>query len=191
MKISNASREELIKAIKEQVETYPLLTVCDIYKTHFQDGFGPGHLIKDITQAREAIINETNSMNVSSYVTYEKTGAEGNYYRVNLQVVKDKRLSVNTLLMALVRSAESAHPPDNWPEIWYEIEDIVNEMHLGLPHYEKDIEEIHEILKGTDWAVHHSAEYNAAYDPHYRIINKEIFEKEILPIIDPTRDMKN
>ena len=32
-------------------------------------------------------------------------------------------------------------------------------------------------------AVHHSHRYNEAYHPHYRIVERRIFEERLLPLI--------
>lgn len=40
------------------------------------------------------------------------------------------------------------------------------------------------ILDQGKYASHHSIAYNEAYHPHYRLIEKTIFEKELLPLIE-------
>jgi hypothetical protein len=57
-------------------------------------------------------------------------------------------------------------------------------MNLNLENFEEDLEMIHSVLKQGEYAVHHSETYNSEYHPHYRIIEKSIFEKEILPLIE-------
>ena len=61
-------------------------------------------------------------------------------------------------------------------------------MNLNLEGFEEDSSYIHSLLEEGKYAVHHSKIYNDEYHPHYRIIEKEIFEKEILPIIKETGD---
>ena len=56
-------------------------------------------------------------------------------------------------------------------------------MNLNLENFEKDLEMIHSVLEQDKYAVHHSEIYNSEYHPHYRIIEKSIFEKEILPLL--------
>ena len=62
---------------------------------------------------------------------------------------------------------------------------IVDDGSTDLPeNFEEDLEMIHSILNKGEYAVHHSDIYNAEYHPHYRIIEKEIFEEEILKELD-------
>lgn len=52
-----------------------------------------------------------------------------------------------------------------------------------LPDFEADSEAIRALLKEGQYASHHSRQYENAYHPHYRLIEREIFEKELLPLI--------
>ena len=67
------------------------------------------------------------------------------------------------------------------------MEKIAEEFHLRG--YEADKEALDAIVASDspDMAVHHSNAYEEAYDPHYRIVEKEIFETEILPILQSFR----
>lgn len=42
---------------------------------------------------------------------------------------------------------------------------------------------ISEILRQGKYVMHHSREFNETYDLYYRIIDKQLFEKELLPLI--------
>ena len=70
-----------------------------------------------------------------------------------------------------------------WKSEWSEIEAVIISMDLNLENFEKDLEMIHSVLEQGEYAVHHSAIYNSEYHPHYRIIEKNIFEEEILPLL--------
>ena len=71
-----------------------------------------------------------------------------------------------------------------WVKEWEQIEGIIATMELSLPNYNADAEAIAAMLAEGHYAVHHSRVYNEHYAPHYRIIAKDIFEKEILPLIE-------
>ncbi len=73
---------------------------------------------------------------------------------------------------------------EEWKTEWAEIESVIISMNLNLENFEEDLEIIHSVLEQGKYAVHHSEIYNSEYNPHYRIIEKSIFEKEILPLID-------
>ena len=57
-------------------------------------------------------------------------------------------------------------------------------MNLGLPHYDEDRQYIDSILSAGKYAISHSPEYRKAYRPHYRIVERGIFERVILPAIE-------
>jgi len=48
----------------------------------------------------------------------------------------------------------------------------------------KDLEMIDSYVEKGDLIMHHSEAFSNAYNPHYRIIARDIFEKEIKPLID-------
>jgi hypothetical protein len=89
------------------------------------------------------------------------------------------------LLDAFVRSANSVERPsvESWRNRWHVIIGTIDQMHLDLPQYEKDKVFIDSILTVGKYAISHSPEYREAYHPHYRIVKKDIFEREIKPMI--------
>ena len=54
-------------------------------------------------------------------------------------------------------------------------------MKLDLPKYQEDTQFIDSVLSVGKYAISHSPEYREAYHPHYRIVERSIFEKEIQP----------
>ncbi len=56
-------------------------------------------------------------------------------------------------------------------------------MNPQLPHYQEDKLFIDSIIENGEYAISHSPDYRAAYHPHYRIIKRSIFKKEILPLL--------
>jgi hypothetical protein len=56
-------------------------------------------------------------------------------------------------------------------------------MHLSLADYEQERAKIRSLLEQEKYVLHHSEPFTKAYDPHYRIIAREIFQKEILPYL--------
>lgn len=173
------------ESIGRQMADYPQSTLRDIYKSFFQDRFGPGHLIADTAAAGRYLREELASAQRFSGPLYEPAGSEGNFYRVNLSVVKEGLVPYHVFLEALVRSAGKAAPVSlrKWKKEWRSVEAVVDGMNLQLPGYGQDRRQIAETLESGQVAMHHSAAYNAQYHPHYRIIAKEIFEKELLPLI--------
>ena len=60
-------------------------------------------------------------------------------------------------------------------------------MEIGLPNYEEDKQFIDSILSEGKYAISHSQEYKDAYHPHYRIIERTIFENELKPMIERSK----
>ncbi|MBQ4547777.1 MAG: hypothetical protein IJA42_01100 [Bacteroidales bacterium] len=172
--------------MERQLSDYPKSTLQDLYKSFFQDRFGPGHLVNDTSTAGKYLRYELNNSECFHERYYEPTGYENNYYRVNLSVLKDNKISYHKYFDAFLRSVEKIDLDaiSEWKEEWSEIESVIISMNLDLENFEEDLEMIHSVLEQGKYAVHHSEIYNSEYQPHYRIIEKKIFEEEILPLIE-------
>ena len=184
---SSVENEAIQAAIARQVEMYPATTLQDVYKSFYQEHFGPGHIIEDEYSAAAYFHQETSLSTEEPYggYLYEPTGAKGDYYRVNLYAVKSGRLPQEVLLSAFLRSASPVTPEGikSWKKRWRKVAKVA--AGFNLPGYDADKKALDEILASDspDKAVHHSDAYNAAYDPHYRIVKKEIFETEVEPYL--------
>ena len=173
------------EAIDRQMRSYPKSTLKDLYKSFFQDKFGPGHIIAYTTGAGAYIRRELASYTETKGEVAEPTGWEGNFYRVNLSAIKENRVPYATYLDAFFRSAQGIVAPTlpDWIKEWESIEAIIRAKNLALPGYEADLAEIKQNLEKGVYMGHHSAAYAEAYSPHYRIISKEIYEAELLPLL--------
>lgn len=183
----NSRRDSIEAGIKRIMTAYPKATLQDIYKSFFQDNYGPGHLMGDTAAAAAYVRRELGSFDLASGSDYEATGSESNFVRVNLQVVKDGRVPLDTFLDAFMRSARQFQVPpiEQWSRKWEEICEVVEDMDLKLPGQAEDSERILKQLSEGDPTIHHSLIYETAYKPHYRIILRSIFESEILPFLLP------
>ena len=183
---SNVTEEARVEgAVRRMLGDYPNSTLQDIYKSFFQDRFGPGHIVADTTKAIEYLRYELTKVGDSDSRYFEPTGDCGNYYRVALSTVTHGKISFNEYASAFLRSIKEVRPIDieAWKEEWHRIEKIISGMELQLPGYDSDAEAIAEMFSKGQYAVHHSRLYNASYHPHYRIISKDIFKKEIEPLL--------
>ena len=118
--------------------------------------------------------------------TYELTGWHGRFYRVNLSVVNDGLIPFETFLAAFIESAKQFSLPDvkGWRKEWRIIRKEVKRLYPTLPDYEQDSKDIDAILEKGQYASHHSRAYNEKYRPHYRLIERNIFERMLLPLIN-------
>lgn len=165
-------------AVSTQLETYPESRLQDLYKSFFQDRFGPGHIIRDRQSALEYILSEIAEADTLAGPRTEPCGWQGNYTRVNLSVITDGLISAEELTNALMASAKEVKPEDieHWKDEWAEIVAIIEKDHPDIPDLAEDKSEIEELLSSGQYAYHHSAAYEAAYHPHYRIIASSVLD---------------
>lgn len=190
-----ADRQQIREAIEQQMKDYPASTLKDVYKNFFQDAFGPGHLMSSAADAEERMANylrsecEEAKSDVDPSPYYVKTGWHGRFYRVNLSVINDGRISFDMFMQAFMESARSFTLPtiEEWRREWKEIESVLKESgYSDVPDYKADSQAIEVLLNEGRYASHHSVAYNKAYHPHYRLIEKAIFEQQLLPEINKT-----
>ena len=179
----------LERAIQRQMANYPAATLADYYKLFFQDAFGPGHLMADTARAAAYLRAELQQVQTDPDPgpEYAATGYRGRYYRVNLSVIAQGKVPFSTFLSAFVQSAQTYTLPsiEEWSAEWAEIQSAIRTLNPQVPNYEADSIAIQALLSSGRYAAHHSAAYNAAYHPHYRLIERRIFEQQILPLLAP------
>lgn len=181
-------------AIDRQLRDYPESRVQDIYKSFCQDNLGPGHLIPDPQSARDYLESELRTfredLDSSRYdvpsIMYYPVGNNGNYVRVDLSVVLDGLVCKEAYLDAFVRSANEGKrlTEEQWVAKWREVEKTIRKDFPDIPNAREDLEEIDSYVEKGNLIMHHSEAFSETYHPHYRIIAKDIFEKEIKPLID-------
>ena len=170
-------------AIERQLVTYPESTLQDIYKSFYQEHFGPGHIISDTASARRYLMRELSEMGETQSPYFEPTGSQGDYVRVYLSAVSDSLITAEQLLDAFVRSANSRQEPAvSWLEKWEAIVSIIQANKMEIEGFETDLPLLTEAARNNQ-AVHHSRRYNEAYHPHYRIVERGIFERELYPTL--------
>ena len=176
-----------LSILLKQIENHPKQTLQDVYKSCYQDEYGPGHLIPNETTAINSLLQEINSIeeDYNPITLFEETGLNGNYLRVDLTLIQKEVVPFFVLFRALIISANigSQKTDDDWSNIWTEIVDEIRNSTLTFENFEEDVVRLDEISKSKDKVVHHSELYENTYHPHYRIIEKSVFEKYIKPFI--------
>jgi hypothetical protein len=163
-------------AIERQMATYPESTLQDLYKSFYQEHFGPGHIISDTASARRYLMRELSEMGETQSPYFEPTGSQGDYVRVYLSAVADSLITAEQLLDAFVRSANSwQEPAVSWLEKWEAIVSILQANKIELEGFKTDLPLLNEAARNNQ-AVHHSRCYSEAYHPHYRIVERSIFQ---------------
>lgn len=175
-------RPDYKSVVGEMLRKYPDSQLRDIYKSFFQDRFGPGHLVSDTLAARRYLHRELTEMGESSVPYYEPAGAGKNYYRVSLAVIRDGIISEDEFFKIFMESAGKVTFPtiEDWTSEW---NDILKVIPTDLKNYDSDKAMIDSVLSSGDYAVHHSRRFNASYHPHYRLIDKSTFQRLLQPLL--------
>ena len=174
--------------VNRQMQNYPKSRLLDIYKSCFQDYMGAEHLVSDRQRVKAYLDEELNTTSLDDLMPwyYEPCGIDSSYYRVSIKAIKEVFITEEQLLDAFIRSANSETRPsvESWSDRWHMIIGTIDQMKLDMPNYQEDKQLIDSVLSVGKYAISHSPDYREAYNPHYRIIERSIFEKEIKHLIE-------
>ena len=181
------SAQDIQGFVTKQMQTYPKSRLLDIYKSCFQDYMGAEHLVSDRERVKAYLDEELQTTSLDDLMPwyFEPCGVNGQYIRVSIRAIKENMIAEDMLLDAFIRSANSGKRPtvESWRDRWHKIVDTIDQLELNLPNYQQDRAFIDSILSVGKYAISHSPEYREAYRPHYRIVEKSIFENEVKPLI--------
>ena len=182
------SAQDVEGFVNRQMQAYPKSRLLDIYKSCFQDYMGAEHLVSDRQRVKAYLDEELNTTSLDDLMPwyYEPCGIDSSYYRVSIRAIKESLVSEDLLLNAFIRSANTEKRPsvESWSKRWHKIIGTIDQMKLDLPNYQEDTQFIDSVLSVGKYAISHSPDYREAYHPHYRIVERSIFEKEIKKLID-------
>ena len=181
------SAQDIQGFVTKQMQTYPKSRLLDIYKSCFQGYMGAEHLVSDRERVKAYLDEELQTTSLDDLMPwyFEPCGVNGQYIRVSIRAIKENMIAEDMLLDAFIRSANSGKRPtvESWRDRWRKIVDTIDQLELNLPNYQQDRAFIDSILSVGKYAISHSPEYREAYRPHYRIVEKSIFENEVKPLI--------
>lgn len=179
--------DSIAVALDYQMSNYPASQYRDIYKNFMQDFFGPGHILADTTASGRYLRYELAETDVFDGPLYEKTGYKGNFYRVNILLIRDGIIPYDAFFKNFVESVQRIQPPssEEWMETWALIDEVIRKKGLSFPDEETDRAELAQQFANQDYVVHHSQRYNDSVHFHYRIISKDLFEQNLLPFLIP------
>lgn len=182
-----AQGNDVMSFVNGLMEQYPKARLLDIYKSSFQDFMGAEHLVSDTASVRAYLEQELATTDVDDLMPwyYEPCGVHGNYVRVSLWAVMEGKITADALLEAFIASANCPSRPtvEDWATQWHGMMATIDKMGLELPHYDEDKAFIESVLEQGKYAISHSPDYREAYSPHYRIVERGIFEQEIMPAL--------
>ena len=172
------------KDILEVIERHRLQTphfrLIDLYKSFFQDLFGPGHLLYNPTNALAYLEEELATMHSTGRRDIEPCGFGENFCRVPLDLVLDNVVSKERYVTHFIASAHSYTLPsiEQWAEQWDLILLEVSNNKILIDYFDEDVLHIEALLSSGRYVAHHSKEYRKSYQPHYRIFS--LSEAELL-----------
>ena len=63
---------------------------------------------------------------------------------------------------------------------WHRVAAVIRRRFPDIPGAEADLAALDSLVGAGHLIMHHSEEFTEAYNPHYRIVARDIFEKELL-----------
>ena len=173
------------EAVDYLVNSYPKAQLADIYKSFYQDNYGPGHILGDTIAARRYFNDELSHTTAWNGPEFEYTGEGKNFVRLNMDLVKKGIISAEDYFRAFLNSlGMEAKPSDEeWIAEWSSIEDIIKTRGYHFVNEDKDREIIRKKLESKNFPIHHSDNFNENYNFHYRIISIPEFTKLMEKIV--------
>ena len=154
-----------MKYILNEIKLHPLLKEEDLVKLIYQRIYGPSHILFNIENGRKYLVNELNNL---PSIKYDDIEISENIIRISLHNITD----INSFFDVLIETANLMN--GTFKEYINEINNLVE--YIKENNLTFDTDKII-LLAKTNQPVHHSKEYNEAYAPHYRIVNKDLYNK--------------
>ena len=167
------------EAVDYLVKSYPKAQLADIYKSFYQDNFGPGHLLGDTLAAKRYFLAELKDTTMWGGPEFEFTGEGKNFVRVNMDLIRKGIIPADAYFKAFQNSLGRVEKPDDeyWISEWVRIDNIIKDKDYHFPDEENDRIFISEKITSKNFPIHHSNSFNNNYNFHYRIISLPEFNK--------------
>ncbi|MBR4197149.1 MAG: hypothetical protein IKQ94_00045 [Bacteroidales bacterium] len=177
------SNEQIKSFIDESFVWYPKSTLQDLYKSFYQSVYGPEHLVTDSLSVLAYIDKELEMEQYDEAPGVEYLGISKEFVRVPLH--NDGPVPKELIASCFIRSSryKSDVSIADFREQWREVVRYITENGIQLNNFSQDSLYIENLLSKGKYVWVHSPQYKAAYKPHYRVVSKEIFEKEIQPLL--------
>jgi hypothetical protein len=163
---------------------YPRMQVEDLYKLAHQAAMGSEHAVIDIQSARQWLSNELEKLPLTSAEPLiDLISPDRNIARVHLKPFFESGGDPENLLQAFLRTANEFHGSMDLLRVYWK--DIKVLAQLGeIPVPPDSLEAFIGRMEAAKYpAVHHSAQYQQAYHPNYRVV-----AYKFLPLGTPNQD---
>lgn len=179
--LTQCNRSDIRDSVEQKLEDYPNSTLQDLYKSYFQDYFGPGHMIQDTSAAMRYLEYELGLDDYTDTILLDPTGYRGHFYRVNLVLIKNGTIPKDEFFNLFIRSVNSVEgiSMEEWKMEWADILEEIKPYADQLQRFESDREYIDSLIKAGEYVVHHSELFLETYHPHYRIIHRDLFDQHL------------
>ena len=152
---------------------YPGMEVRDCVKLLYQSEFGPGHMVAE-GNALRYLKEELQTAREEGYAPpYAVEAIGGGLCRYHLAPARLTEADLPLLGRCFVLSAR---PRGSRQGLWQKLGEMMGMTCSGLLPF--DPGEVEEFLAEYDQAgcpaIHHSEAFNAAYHPHYRVIDRDL-----------------
>ena len=179
------SAEQIKTFVDGNLREFPQSTLQDLYKSFFQSVYGPEHLVTDSAKVVAYMDVELRQDFNDEYPLVQFVGITGNFVRVNLSAVKKGYVPKGLLASCFIRSSQykSDVGIDDFRKQWRKVVRYIADNGIQLDNFSHDSLYVENLLAKGKYVWVHSPQYKAAYKPHYRIVERSIFEKEIKPLL--------
>ena len=166
------------EALDSLIQKYPDMQLADVYKSFYQDNFGPGHLLADSIGARNYFMEELADTLEWKGPEYEFTGEGKNFVRVNMDLVRKGIIPSDMYFQSFLNSINRIQPlsDEEWITEWGNLDSLIRDRNYVFFDEQNDRELIKRKIESRNFPVHHSDRFNKIYNFHYRIISIPEFE---------------
>ena len=160
--------EEILEVLRDHLTRYPEMKPMDCYKLIYQNERGPGHLVESEAEALDVLKKEWEITEADENMPLTES-IGNNLCRLNIAKAKCRYTpeEINDIFMRTARLHRGR------------MAEFMHNMKLFVSHFdelpanftEEELLAFREWYRGRAYpAVHHSPEYKAAYNPHYRVV---------------------
>jgi hypothetical protein len=171
------SQDQVAALLHAHLERYPEARIADVYKLLHQSTFGIGHLITSKKTAREWLDHEIGRITpAAGGAVAESIHPDGLIVRLHLRPYLGQRGSVKALLDAIVSAAKDIQgDPGTLRQCWGLFVELCQSGDLRAERFSlREVRLMGQMREREGWpAVHHSPEYNSAYQPVYRVLTRD------------------
>lgn len=185
-----------------ECDFHPAAELVDFYKLCFQGIWGPAHALDNRQQVETWLRQELEVMRDNEKTQMQDIGIKVPVYRVPLSLVKQGQIPLETVLDAFIESKDFFPVFDDtlWRNLWASIQLMLdpgmNDSVLWWVFsgrkdmFYRQSEFIEKNLALGSPVFHHSEQYRALYNPHYRIVSEVGLNRYIKPMWDDCGGMQ-